>query len=239
MAKKNSKGQTLSVTAYQKIKEQVVTLKLAPGQQVDEASLAKELGIGRTPIREAFFRLASENLLQVVKGRGFFVRDITLSDLKDLFEAMLILERAAAALAARRITDAQLDSLREKNEQLLAAAKKNDHLKTTFSNSEFHRTLYKASHNEYLISALNNIQVQTQRLIYLCYRKDVSEFNLKSHAQDSYDDHFELCSHLENHRQKEAIECMTRHMKLFQKRVNQLMVPSEETLDRIIYTDPE
>lgn len=237
MAKKNSKGQTLSVTAYQKIKEQIVTLKLEPGQQVDEAGLAKELGIGRTPIREAFFRLASENLLQVVQGRGFFVRDITLSDLKDLFEAMLILERAAVALAARRITGVQLESLMEKNEQLLAAAKKNDHLKATLSNSEFHRTLYKASHNEILISALNNIQVQTQRLIYLCYHKDLSDINFRSHAQASYDDHAELLDHLKNRRQKEVIDCMTRHMRLFQKRVNQLMVPSEENLEHIIYTD--
>jgi len=239
MTTKTSKGQTLSVTAYQKIKEQIVTLKLAPGQQVDEAGLAKELGIGRTPIREAFFRLASENLLQVVQGRGFFVRDITLSDLKDLFEAMLILERAAVALAARRITAAQLDALREKNEQLLAAAKKNDHFEATLSNSKFHRTLYKASHNEFLISALNNIQVQTQRLIYLCYHKDVANISFQSHAQASYDDHVELMDHLENGRQKEVIACMTRHMRLFQKRVNQLMVPSEETLDRVTYTDLE
>lgn len=237
MAKKNSKGQTLSVTAYQKIKEQIVTLKLKPGQQVDENSLAKELGIGRTPIREAFFRLASENLLQVIKGRGFFVRDITLSDLKDLFEAMLILERAAVALAARRITKDQLDELRKKNEQLLAAAKKNDHFKATLSNSEFHRALYKASHNEFLISVLNNIQVQTQRLIYLCYHKDVANFNFNSHAQASYDDHAELLEHLENGRQEAVIDCMTRHMRLFQKRVNQLMVPSEKTLEMVLFKD--
>ncbi len=239
MAKKTSKGQTLSVTAYQKIKEQIVTLKLEPGQQVDEAGLAKELGIGRTPIREAFFRLASENLLQVVQSRGFFVRDITLSDLKDLFETMIILERAAVALAARRITVSELEALKEKNEQLLAASKKSDYLQATLSNSQFHRMLYTTTHNEFLISALNNLQVQTQRLIYLCYRKDISNFDFEAQAHSSYDDHFEILGHLENHRQKEAIECMTRHMKLFQKRVNQLMLPSEEILEMITPADQE
>jgi len=99
--------------------------------------------------------------------------------------------------------------------------------------------LYTATHNEFLISTLNNLQVQTQRLIYLCYRKDIANFDFEAQAQASYDDHFELLGHLENHRQKEAIQCMTRHMKLFQRRVNQLMVPSEETLELIIPADQE
>jgi DNA-binding GntR family transcriptional regulator len=91
--KNQSKSAPLNETAYQKIKECIVTLKLAPGEQVDEERLAKILAIGRTPIREALFRLIAENLVEVLPGRGFFVREITVGSLKDLFETMLILER--------------------------------------------------------------------------------------------------------------------------------------------------
>jgi len=73
MPKKNNhiKSLPLSEVAYQKIKELIVTLKLGPMDQVDEEWLAKKLSIGRTPIREALFRLNAENLVEVVRGRGF------------------------------------------------------------------------------------------------------------------------------------------------------------------------
>jgi DNA-binding GntR family transcriptional regulator len=74
--KKNQiKSMPLNEIAYQKIKEFIATLKLAPGEQVDEERLAKILSIGRTPIREALFRLIAEKLVEVLPGRGFFVRD--------------------------------------------------------------------------------------------------------------------------------------------------------------------
>ena len=114
--KKNRiKPPPLSEIAYQKIKELIVTLKLGPMDQVDEEWLAEELSIGRTPIREALFRLNAENLVEVVRGRGFFVRDITLPIIKDLFEAMLILERSAVALAAKRIRPGRIEDLQRIN----------------------------------------------------------------------------------------------------------------------------
>ena len=101
-----------------KIKELIVTLKLGPMDQVDEEWLAQKLSIGRTPIREALFRLNAENLIEVVRGRGFFIRDITLHSIKDLFETMLILERSAVALAAKRIRPDQIENLQRMNASL-------------------------------------------------------------------------------------------------------------------------
>jgi DNA-binding GntR family transcriptional regulator len=130
MPKKKHQNQSvpLSETAYQKIKERIVTLKLRPRDQVNEAVLVDKLSIGRTPIREALFRLVAENLVEVVHGRGFFVRDITLNDLRDLFETMLILERSAVSLAARRIGKNQIENLRQINADLRQAWLKKDFL---------------------------------------------------------------------------------------------------------------
>ncbi|UCG04768.1 MAG: GntR family transcriptional regulator, partial [Desulfobacterales bacterium] len=96
MSKKKNKIKYLPLReiAYRKMKELIVTLRLGPGDQVDEEWVAEAFSIGRTPIREALFRLNAENLVEVRHGRGFFVRDITLSSLRDLFETMLILERS-------------------------------------------------------------------------------------------------------------------------------------------------
>ena len=90
-------------------------------------------------------------------GRGFFVRDVTLSDLKDLFEALLILERSAAALAARRISKEQIRALERINEDFRKAWQKNDFMQVTLQNSRFHRGIYEAAGNTFLNSYLNSL----------------------------------------------------------------------------------
>src|SRR2546423_14129707 len=90
--------------AYLLIRDQIVTLRLAPGSVIEEARLRQELGLGRTPIREALQRLAHENLVTFVPHRGTFVSDINLTDLHRLTEVRTELEGYAARLAAERAT---------------------------------------------------------------------------------------------------------------------------------------
>jgi DNA-binding GntR family transcriptional regulator len=223
----------LSEIAYQKIKEFIVTLKLGPGEQVDEAGMAKKLSIGRTPIREALFRLNAENLVEVVRGRGFFVRDITLSNLRDLFETMLILERSAVALAARRIEPDRIENLQRINDDLRQAWFENNFLQVTILNSQFHRAIYKAAENAFLISYLDNLQNQSQRLAYMCFSKDLSSYDMQSHAELSIKDHQSLIELFKQGNDIEAVRVISEHVKLFQRRVNHFMLPSLDILDAV------
>ncbi|UCH21839.1 MAG: GntR family transcriptional regulator [Deltaproteobacteria bacterium] len=223
----------LSEVAYQKIKERIVTLKLRPRDQVDENVLVEELSIGRTPIREALFRLVAENLVAVVHGRGFFVRDITLSDLRDLFETMLILERSAVSLAARRIQKDQIKNLQQLNAALRHAYLKKDFLRVTLLNSQFHRSIYKATDNAFLFSYLDNLQSQSQRLAYICFSKETVAYDIKSHAELSIKDHQSLIELFKRRSDLEAVNVITEHIKLFQRRVLHFTSPSLESLDLI------
>lgn len=223
----------LSQVAYQKIKELIVTLKLKPRDQLDENGLAEELSVGRTPIREAFFRLVAENLVSVVHGRGFFVRDISLSDLRDMFETMLILERSAVSLAAKRIQKDQIENLRQINADLRRAWLKRDFLLVTVLNSRFHRCIYKATDNAFLFSYLDNLQNQTQRLAYICFSKEPAAYDIKSHAELSIKDHQALIKLFKRRSDLEAVKVITEHIKLFQHRVHQFTSPSLERLDLI------
>jgi DNA-binding GntR family transcriptional regulator len=234
MPKNQIKSPPLSEIAYQKIKELIVTLKLGPGEQVDEAGMAKKLSIGRTPIREALFRLNAENLVEVVRGRGFFVRNITLSNLRDLFETMLILERSAVALAARRIEPDQIENLQRINDDLRQAWFENNFLQVTILNSQFHRTIYKAAENAFLISYLDNLQNQSQRLAYMCFSKDLSSYDMQSHAELSIKDHQSLIELFKQGNDIEAVRVISEHVKLFQRRVNHFMLPSLDILDAVI-----
>ena len=224
--KKNpSKSQPLSEIAYHKIKDFIITLKLRPRDQVDEEWVAKKLSIGRTPIREALFRLNAENLVEVVHGRGFFVQDITLSNLRDLFETMLILERSAVALAANRIKANHIEDLQRINTDLHQAWLKKNFLQVTLLNSRFHRTIYRATDNSFLYSYLDNLQNQSQRLAYLCFSKDLSSFDMQSHAELSIQDHQSLIDLLRQGNDIEAVKLISEHLKLFQRRVNHFMLP--------------
>ena len=232
--KKNQiKSPPLNQVAYQKIKEFVVTLKLAPGEQVDEERLAKTLSIGRTPIREALFRLNAENLVEMRHGRGFFVREITLSTLKDLFETMLILERSAVALAARRIRPDQIENLQKINNELRQAWHRRNFLRVTLLNSQFHRTIYQAAENTFLFSYLDNLQNQSQRLAYMCFSKAISAYDLDSHAQLAINDHQSLIDLFRQGGDFEAVKVISEHVKLFQRRVNHFMLPSLESIDHV------
>ena len=232
--KKHIKQPPLSEIAYQKIKEFIVTLKLEPGQQVDEVEVVKKLSIGRTPIREALFRLDAENLIEVRHGRGFFVREITLDDLRDLFESMLIMERSAVALAARRIQPDRIEKLKGINNDLRLAWRENNYLRVTLLNSQFHRTIYQAAENAFLISFLNNLQNQSQRLAHMCFSKALSSYDMKSHAELAIQDHQSLIHLFEQGNDIEAVKVITGHVKLFQRRVNHFMSPSLDILDTVI-----
>jgi DNA-binding GntR family transcriptional regulator len=223
----------LSEIAYQKIKELIISIKLSPGEQIEEISLAEKLSIGRTPIREALFRLAAENLVEVVHGRGFFVRDITLRDLKDLFETMLILEKSAVALAARRIQKFQLEKLQGLNEALRSAWQKRNYLSVTYLNSQFHRMLYDAVDNTLLFSYLNNLQNQSQRLAYICFSNEVTTYDLQSHSELALRDHRDLIESLARRDGDEAVNVITRHIKLFHHRVYHYTLPNAAGADFI------
>lgn len=230
--KKNQiKPPPLSEIAYQKIKELIVSLKLEPGEQVDEAGMAEMLSIGRTPIREALFRLNAENLIGVLPGRGFFVSEITLNNLRDLFESMLILERSAVALAARRIQPGQIENLKRINSNLSQAWLERDFLSVTLLNSQFHRTIYRAAENAFLHTYLDNLQNQSQRLAFMCFSKDISSYDMQSHAELAIKDHQSLIELLEKGNDIEAVQVISEHVKLFQRRVNHCMLPSLDILD--------
>ena len=218
----------LSQTAYQKTKELIITIKLAPGEQIDESRLAQKLSIGRTPTREALFRLAAENLVEVVHGRGFFVKDVTLHHIRDLFEAMLTLEKSAMPLAARRIQKSHLSKLQEVNEELQSAWQGRNFRQVTLLNSQFHRTIYEAMDNSLLYSCLDRLQTQSQRLAYICFSKESPVFDLQSHGELAIRDHRNLIESLAQGDEEQAVKLISEHIRLFQRRVQHFTLPSLE-----------
>jgi len=161
----NRKERLLSQTAYQAIKYKIISLELPPGSVVDELSLRTELGLGRTPIREALQRLSMEKLVTIVPRRGTFVTQIGLTDLQRLSEARLVLETQAARLACRRGTQAHWQQMEEVLDQLDSdAATDNDAM--IAADEACHHIMYEAADNEFLQDTLVALYALSLRLWY-------------------------------------------------------------------------
>ena len=98
--------------AYARLQEMVLDLRLMPGAFVNEQSLASELGLGRMPVREALARLAKDRFITIVPRRGIIVTSLTLDDVLGMFEAREAIECGVAYIAATRVTDEDLRTLR-------------------------------------------------------------------------------------------------------------------------------
>jgi DNA-binding GntR family transcriptional regulator len=126
----------------------IVASELAPGTRLRQEALADELGVSRTPLREALVRLASEGLVEFTPNRGATVARRDFSDMQQAWRARLVIEPGAARLAAERRDTEAIERLRETvRRQRLAAGD----VTTSFAlNREFHVTLVQASGNAHL-----------------------------------------------------------------------------------------
>jgi DNA-binding GntR family transcriptional regulator len=97
--------------AYAAIRAQVVDFRLKPGERVNEFQLARQLGLSRTPVREALNRLASEGFLMLTPNRGFFFRPLDLEALVQFYEVRSVLEQGAFVLACARATEQGIAAL--------------------------------------------------------------------------------------------------------------------------------
>jgi DNA-binding GntR family transcriptional regulator len=155
-----------SALAYQQIKDQIVRLKLPPASFIDEGQLSEELGIGRTPIREALIRLALENLIIILPRRGTIVADLNTSDLQKLYEIRLALETTAVRLAAERASAPELARLEDWSARVDAAIPAGDIYALLELDFEGHRLFVQATHNEFLADAVERLLGPSLRLCH-------------------------------------------------------------------------
>lgn len=139
--------QLLADRAYELLVRKITRLAAEPGSVLVERDLMQEFGIGRTPIREAMQRLASERLVNHRPNRGMFVSEITASSVQEIYEFRSVVDGYAAFLAASRATPAQVAELARLHKRLLRATEDEDIDDYVESDRQFYRVLAEAAHN--------------------------------------------------------------------------------------------
>lgn len=217
--------------AYETIKGRIVSLQFEPGKRLDDTALGVELKLSRTPVREALFRLGAEGFVELRGPQGFIVRHLDLLDIAELFEAHIMIAKAVARLAARRITRPELDALHDAAREVVAAIEARDYLAMASSNARLHRLEAKAAHNSHIQAAANSIHDHGQRLAYLCYGGSGAYRGaaLDQHLAKVARDHDEMLTALEAHDADEAERIAVAHVQLFRRRVKDFL---DSSLDR-------
>jgi GntR family transcriptional regulator, rspAB operon transcriptional repressor len=190
----------------------ILTLQLEPGLAVSEATLMKEYGWGRTPLREAFQRLSEQGLLQAIPQHGVIVTPLNLFDFVEVMDAMSLVIGPAASLACKRLTEAELDQLDELVTQGESAALAGDFEHLSLLDYEFHRVLAQATGNRYLSDYLCRLH-QTAR------RFNFAAWNRQRNAAPSLDEHRQLAAIFRARNITDAKAAMLQHIEGARQRV--------------------
>ncbi len=179
--------------------------ELPPGERLMEIPLAEELGVSRTPIREAIRKLEQEGFVVMIPRRGTYVADITLKDINQVFEIRSSLEELAASLASERITPDELEELERHLVSINDYMENRDFDKIVAADIAFHEVLYSASRNDRLIEIIHNLREQTFRF------RSVS-MNQPGRLAKTWEEHRLLVEALADHNPQQARRIARIHM---------------------------
>lgn len=172
------------------LREMIVDCRLTPGDRINERQLTEQFGVSRTPLREALKVLSKEGLIQLNVNRGAIVAPVTLSDLQEVFPVLAALEGAAGELACEKITDRQLQSIRQVQVRMEQAYRDGDLAAYFRHNQDIHERILAAADNPTLASHHRSLYGRVKRARFLA--------NLSNERwQEAVHEHAEILAALE------------------------------------------
>jgi DNA-binding GntR family transcriptional regulator len=206
---------------HSELRRMAMTFRFLPGERLNEAVLAKELGVSRTPLREALNRLSTEGFLTFSANNGFFRKTMDVKEIFDLYEFRMHLELSGVKLAVDRTTDEQLSEI----EEFLAESAREvpsrtiDDLVTL--DEQFHEMLMKLTGNIQMLNSLRNINARIQFVRWL----DMTERRAETQAQ-----HKHIVAALRKRDRNEAERLISEHIV---HRLDQIVDKVERSYGRI------
>jgi DNA-binding GntR family transcriptional regulator len=142
---------------YEQIKGAIQDGRIKPGQRLVQDALARQLGISRSPVREAIVRLGQEGFIHLEPHRGAVVRPVTDREMDQIYQVRQLLEPFAAAEAATHATDEEIERLAAVQREAVSQREALNPADVFWVNGEFHRVLVAPCHNEVLVGLLASL----------------------------------------------------------------------------------
>lgn len=189
---------------YSTLKEAILSLNIPVGSALVESELAKAMGTSVTPIREALRRLQSEGLVTASYAHHVFVRGLSLSEIKDLYQVRALLEHWAVRESILSFDENDYQKLENNIRDSEKALKNGDLIGFSMKNTEFHHELAKKCGNQYILSLLDNIAKQHNR-IRIAMAKQMLAL-MQENSNDALEEHWKILSALRDRDANRAAE---------------------------------
>ncbi len=202
----------LGEVVFEYLRTSILNGDLKPGERLMEIQLAEQLGVSRTPVREAIRKLEKEKFVEMIPRKGAYVADLTAKDILDVLEIRTILEGFASSLAAIRMTDEEIDNLEQTLIDFNVFLEDLDRPGMIEKDNQFHDMIFDATRNNKLIDIVQELHDQFQRfrLIY---------FNEFDNFYDLRDWHEKIFNAIKNRDENEARLYAEEHIREIQKSV--------------------
>lgn len=196
---------TLHNVVVSRLRDMIIEGQLPSGTRIHEGQVGLQLGVSRTPLREALKVLATEGLVELIPSRGAMVRKLNAKDIKDMLAVLSLLEGMAGPLTCEMASDAQILEVRRLHDEMLKYYTERNRLQYFKRNQQIHSLLISLSGNESLSMVHELLQSRMKRVRYLGDQKDES-------WSAAVEDHEELMAALEARDGKRLAQAMTHHL---------------------------
>lgn len=204
---KNSGHQTYKEQAYQRIKDAILFNRFRIGAIYSQESICKELGISKTPLREALLELQTDGYVTFCRGRGVLIQPVSYEKTRDILESRMLMEPLCAQLAAQRATEEDLTEMQQLLTSLQEGLPSEDGQRLYRIDHSFHRAVIRAAHNEMFYRFLDVVLDH-----YLRFEVK-SVYNNSIDAQKVYREHLKVYEAIAGKDEKKAFKAMETHLK--------------------------
>ncbi len=187
---KINQPKSLAEIAYKTLHESIMSFTLQQGQIYNEMAVSKELGLSRTPVREALLRLSSENLITFLPRKGFIITSFTVQDVEEIFELRLILESTVVRKITSKIRKEDINELRKQIKLQHSATAKSDYHGFMLSDRTFHKLFFELAGNSKLLDIMNNFQD-------ICHMMGICYLKVDKHYEEAIKDHETIVESIE------------------------------------------
>lgn len=208
---------------YSDLRMAILTGKIAPGTRLVESALAEEMGVSRTPIREALHKLDLEELVHSIPRVGYMVNDMTEYEIEDLFSTRTAIEQLAARWALEKITPEEIERIENNLKKADRILKNGMTRKMIDLDTEFHEIICKASRSKRLYQISQMLREHMLKFRIAC-------LHLPEIAKRSRDGHFEILKAIKSKNPRKTDDSILQHMLITKKDIMDYMKKVREKL---------
>lgn len=211
------------------IRKKITNGEIKHNSKLSTRQLSEELGISRTPAREAIRRLESEGLIELLPRKGFIVKEYTIDKIKEIYEVRKFLEIKAINLACKNITNREIvksEEIIQKLNRVIQNKKKNI-LRIKELNDEFHFTIYQASRNETLCQIIRNLWFRISGLL-------ITVLSMRNRGEETLQEHEIIVRALKGGNQEVCEAALKRHMEAAERRLFEYKEGDREEKNKIM-----